>query len=227
MSDVCAMAREHTADDLLSLITTRRSIAPKRLQPPAPTPADIMTLIEAALSAPDHGGLRPWRLIQVTDSGRERLAEVFVAAKRRQDGDASLQQLARERDKALNAPLLLVVVARPQAGHTDIPLHEQWVAVGAAVQNMLLAAHALGHGASLLSVAKARDPLVRASLGLAPDETLVGFLSIGTIATPPQPRRGRDAVAFLSFWSEPMAPGENAGGATAPRAATALPPASR
>ncbi|QNT70229.1 nitroreductase family protein [Defluviicoccus vanus] len=191
------MPHEGDSSELLALINRRRSVAPKRLRPPGPTPTELAAMIDAALSAPDHGGLRPWRIIQVADSGRQRLAAAFVEAKRRRTPDVPQAILARERDKALHAPTLLVVCARPRGDRADIPAYEQLIAVGAAVQNLLLAAHVLGYGASLLSGEKARDPLVRACLGVALDEILVGFLSIGSIATPSPPRPPQHADAFF------------------------------
>ncbi len=194
-----------SVDDRLALITSRRSIAPKRLGPPGPTAAEIEAIVAAALTAPDHGGLHPWRLIQVTDDSRERLAEVFVSAKRRRSPHAPPALIAREREKALNAPVLLVVCARPRTDLPEIPPYEQLIAVGAAVQNLLLAAHGLGYGASLLSGEKARDPLVRRSLGLHADEILVGFLSIGSIVTAATERRRPPVEVHFSVWKEAAA----------------------
>ncbi len=189
-------------DARLAPITSRRSVAPKRLRPPGPSAAEIRAMVDAALTAPDHGGLRCWRIIDVAEDSREHLAEVFVAAKLAREPDAPAETLERERDKARSAPVLLVVCARPQRDRAGIPEYEQLIAVGAAIQNLLLAAHNMGYGASLLSGEKARDPLVRASLGLLADEILVGFLSIGSIAKSPPARPHRDAGAFLSVWSD-------------------------
>lgn len=163
-------------------------------------------MIDAALTAPDHGGLRPWRIIRIADGSREQLARVFVEAKRRRAPDCPPADLDRERDKALHAPMLLVVCARLREDLPDVPPYEQLVAVGAAVQNMLLAAHGLGYGASLLSGAKARDPLVRSCLGVLPGEILVGFLSLGSI-TEQKPARPRpDAGGLMTVWTELAVP---------------------
>jgi len=197
------MPPEQALGDCLALITSRRSIAPKRLQSPGPTAAEVEAMVAAALTAPDHGGLRPWRIIRIADDGREQLAEVFVAARRLRFPDATPAMLERDRDKALNAPLLLVVCARPRPDLPEVPPYEQLIAVGAAVQNLLLAAHGLGYGASLLSGEKARDPRVRRCLGVEPDEILVGFLSIGSIARLTSVRPQPDAGTVITVWHEP------------------------
>jgi nitroreductase len=198
------MPHDMSANTVLELISSRRSVAPKRLGEPGPTSAEIATMVRTAMTAPDHGALRPWRVIHVADSSRDRLAEVFVEAKRRRLPDAPQSLLDRERNKALNAATLLVVCARVRSDVAEVPVHEQLVAVGAAVQNMLLAAHALGFAAILLSGEKARDPFVRAALDLSPDEILIGFLSIGSVSSPLPPPKQRPAVDdHLSLWTGP------------------------
>jgi nitroreductase len=198
------MRRDAVAENFLALVCSRRSVAPKRLVEPGPCRADLETIVGAACSAPDHGGLQPFRVILVAEGSHPLLGEIFVEAKRRRLPDASSLMLDRERQKALNAPTLLVACARLHDGMADIPVSEQLVSVGAAIQNLLLAAHALGFGAILLSGEKTRDPLVRDAFGLGSDEMLVGFISIGTPDPSHHPLKHRRAVeAYLSTWTEP------------------------
>jgi hypothetical protein len=49
--------------DALELLKTRRSIKPVELAGPAPSAAEIETLVTIASRAPDHGKLVPWRFI--------------------------------------------------------------------------------------------------------------------------------------------------------------------
>jgi len=56
---------------------------------------------------------------------------------------------------------------------------ENICAAAAATQNLLLAAHALGLGAMWRTGPAARDPNVKAFLGLVPDQHLIGFVYIG------------------------------------------------
>jgi nitroreductase len=202
------MRREGAADDFLALIYSRQSIAPKRLVPPGPSRDDLEAIVRAAGSAPDHGALHPFRVIHVADDGRHRLAEIFAAAKLRRLPDAPPMMLGREREKALNAPTLLVACARLRKDVADIPVSEQLIAVGAALQNLLLAAHALGFGAIVLSGEKTRDALVCEAFGLGADEMLVGFISIGGIDASSQrpPKRRRAVEDYLSTWTGPPSP---------------------
>ena len=58
---------------------------------------------------------------------------------------------------------------------------EQWLSAGAALGNILSAAHLLGRGAMMLSGSRCKDAELRAALGLGDEEFLAGFVSIGTI----------------------------------------------
>ena len=189
--------------EFIDLILGRGSVSPKRLIPPGPTAAEIRTMIAAAVTAPDHCGLRPWRFLRIADEARQRLADLFVEAKRRRAPDADPAVLARERDKALRAPVLIAVCARIDPDNPKVPPGEQFASVGAAVQNVLLAAHALGYGAIMLSGERTRDPLIRDGFGLGDAETLVGFISLGSAAAE-APRKPRpDPVEHLQVWNGP------------------------
>jgi len=56
---------------------------------------------------------------------------------------------------------------------------ENICAVAAAVENLLLAAHALGLGAMWRTGPAARDPEVKKFLGFEPDQELLSFVYIG------------------------------------------------
>ena len=181
-------------------ICSRQSTSPKLLAPPGPDEVELETMIRAAVSAPDHGRLRPWRFIRIADAGRDALGELFADAKRRKDPDCSVADLERERDRAARAPGLVAVVACIDC-NCDIPEHEQFISVGAAVQNLLLVAHAFGYGARLVSGIKTRDRLLCAALGLNAAEELVGFICIGTPVKLARHRNRPDPGDHLTVWS--------------------------
>ncbi|MFS2053738.1 nitroreductase family protein, partial [Variovorax sp. CT11-76] len=52
------------AERILEVLLTRRSVSPRRLQPPGPNPEELDGLLQAGLRAPDHGALHPWRVIE-------------------------------------------------------------------------------------------------------------------------------------------------------------------
>ena len=184
---------------LVAPLVTRRSVSPKRLGSPAPSEDDLQAMTQAALSAPDHGGLHPWRLIVFADAQRPRLAGLFEAEKRRRDPLASDQDLRRARDHATRAPALLAFVIRPHVQHV-VPVREQWLGAGAALGNFLNAAHQLGYGAIVLSGERCHDVELLEELGIGDDEFLAGFISVGSVEDAPPARRPRSPDTMLSVW---------------------------
>jgi nitroreductase len=170
----------------VSWLLGRRSVAVKRLGLPAPSEDELRQILTAALAAPDHGALRPWRLILCTAESRERLAQLFVAAKLSLNPAATELELTREREKALRPPVLVVLVAAPKPGVVQIPEVEQIASAGAALQSILLATHGLGYGAIMLSGSRCAAENVRAALRVEAGESILGFISIGTIVDTPR-----------------------------------------
>jgi nitroreductase len=185
----------------IDALLERRSA--KTLTEPAPDDGALSLLLECASRAPDHGRLRPWRFIVIRGAARERLGELMADQLQRKQPSASPEALQRERQKALRAPLIIVVAAAFNAA-AKIPPIEQVLAAGAAAQNMMLAATALGFGAMWKTGDAAYDDTVKVALGLEARDSIVAFLYVGTApadAVPP-PARGQweDRV---SYWSEP------------------------
>ena len=167
--------------DPLALLRSRYSLGARYLAEPGPDDASLERMTEAALRAPDHGGLVPYRFVVVRGAARERLACTFEQAAR--DAGKDDASVAMERARSLGVPVTVAVVVRIDAGHPLAPPHEQWIAVGGAIANFLNAAHALGYGGKLLSGRKVRLPAVQAAF-CEPGETLVGWIVLGT------PQRG-------------------------------------
>jgi len=165
--------------DTLTALTTRVSVA--RLTEPGPSDGQIRRLLQAAIRAPDHGMIRPWRFLVLQGEAREQLADIMEWRLLRRQPDAD--QCARDniRNKALRAPTIIVAVAEIAEGH-KIPAWEQVLAVGAAVQNIMVAAHAQGIGAMWRTGDLANDDTVKARLGFADKDQVVGFVYLGTPA---------------------------------------------
>jgi nitroreductase len=163
--------------ELIAAIQTRSSAA--RLADPGPTPEDLDILLAAAARAPDHGRLRPWRFIVLEDAVREAFTSAAVQAKRARLPDMTAEQSASERGKLDRSPAIVVIGCAVNRDQTKIPEIEQVAAVGAAAQNLFLAAHDLGYGVMWKTGAAAYDAAVKATVGLRPDDHIVAIMHLG------------------------------------------------
>ncbi len=186
-----------SAMNAIEALHTRESAA--KLQDPAPDDAALNALLQAALRAPDHGRLRPWRFLAIRGEALNRFGDVLAETLQARAPEATPDMLARERAKALRAPLIVVVAARIQRGG-KIPEIEQILSSGAAAQNIMLAAHAMGYGAMWKTGDPAYDPRVKRALGLDEDDAIVAFIYLGTNTGGPRPTARPSVQDFLIEW---------------------------
>ena len=179
-------------------LTTRNS-AP-RLTEPGPDKVSLEYMFQSALRAPDHAWLQPWRFLTIEGEDREKLGELFRDAllARNPEADAEAQQKALV--SPLRAPLLVVVICR-YTEHPKVPHQEQVISAGCAAHAMMLAAEAQGYAAIWRTGANAEDHRVAAGLGLADNESIVGFLYFGSRDGREKPLPERPIPEYVSRWT--------------------------
>ena len=165
-----------------ALIESRQNISPRHLVEPGPSREQLDAMLALAAAAPDHGQLTPWRFVLVPMDQRHRLAEVFALSLVDRDPGATQAQVADAREKAYRAPLLLVAIASLGSREPDTPALERMVSMGAAIQNLLLGAHAMGFGTGLTSGRAMSSPHLRRLCGLDDGEVAVCCVNMGTVA---------------------------------------------
>ena len=183
-------------------ILDRHSTPARLMTEPAPDSAQLRHLLEAAMSAPDHGRIQPYRFISIRGEGREALSRVFGEACQRRDPNVTPEYLKKQMDKPLRAPLIVVVVASLIESQ-KIPEIEQMLCAGAVAHNILLGANAMGFGSIWLTGDNAYDDSVCQALGLAQNEKIIGFLYLGTETEKFSSRQKANIDDKLSDWSVP------------------------
>ena len=183
--------------DIFEAIHTRQSIPKVK---PDPVPRELIErVLEAAVQAPNHHKVRPWRFVVLTGSARERLGEVMAASLHRRDPNATDDALNKERAKMLRAPVVIAVGVSKPTLPKELEI-ENVCAAAAATQNLLLAAHALGLGAMWRTGSAAFDPAAKTFLGFGPDQHVIAFVYVGypeSVATPPSRPSYTDRTVWL------------------------------
>lgn len=184
--------------DPLRLLATRRSGKARDMIEPGPDEAQLRHILSIASRVPDHGKLAPWRFVIVPKEAREALADVIERAYLAQKPDAVRLERLAMRDFATQAPTLVVVMSKP-AHASHIPLWEQELSGGAAVMNLLNAAHAMGFVGNWLTGWPTFSTAVRDALG-EPDERIAGFVFLGTPGKPLEERPRPDLESVVRIW---------------------------
>lgn len=169
------MPRDVALDPRLQLLHDRRTVS--RQTAPGPSDVELAAILAAADAAPDHGRLRPWRFAVLSQEDRARVAASYAAAQRTVDDAPGL--IERAASKPLRGPCVVAAYART-VEHAAVPAWEQLAAAAAAVQNLCLAATALGYGSAWRTGWFVDHPLVRVALRAADDERVIGMVHLGT-----------------------------------------------
>ncbi|CCF85735.1 nitroreductase family protein [Nitrolancea hollandica] len=193
---------------VLEAIRTRRSIG--KVGPERPPREAIQQILDAATWAPTHHKTQPWRFYVLAGRAREALGEVMAECKAAQvSGSKAESKVEKARRKPLRAPVIVAVAVQPSRDE-DVVEIEEIAATSAAVQNMLLAAHAMGLGAIWRTGDPCYDPKVQAFFGLQEPARLLGFVYLGYPAV--SSLRGKripaEELTVWLGWEDELAEGE-------------------
>jgi nitroreductase len=182
----------------IEALLSRYSLGGRYLVDPGPTAQELQWIVQAALRAPDHGELTPFRICAIQGQARSRLAALFVDYAKR--SGKSPESILIERERASLVPTTLAVIARIDMHHPLVPAHEQWMCVGGAITNILNCLHALGFAGKMLSGGKVRDPEISKAF-CTTGEVLVGWIGIGTPTHSPREHMTKSIDQTLSFFN--------------------------
>ncbi len=183
-------------------IKTRRSV-PLLLDKEVPKEL-IEKIIEAGTYAPNHFRTEPWRFFVLSGDGRTKLGDVFVEIEKSNqenpESEDSKKRIERNQKNPLRSPVIIAVGVEPGDRHNLI-LKEEFAAVSASVQNMLLTAHALGLGAIWRTGSICYNPKVTEFFKLSEQGEIVGFIYLGYTEVEPGPIKRTDPKELTTWIS--------------------------
>jgi nitroreductase len=184
-----------TSPQTLAFLARRRSASAVTLGDPAPSDADLTTLLRLATRVPDHGKLSPWRFVVLKGETKRRfIAGLEAIAAQRPDA----AKLTAKLGKIKAPPLTVAVISRVSPG--EIPEWEQRLSAGAVCMTLIIAAQAMGYGANWITDWYAYDAEALRLLGLGEGERVAGFVHLGTSTEPPLERVRPDVEAIVEEW---------------------------
>jgi len=197
--------------NVLEAMATRRSVR-RFSNEPVPI-EDIREMVRHAAMAPSVNNCQPWQFLAITDTELlrkmgEAVADTLdtlfpdAALPRRQQQKATIERLSTF---FMQAPCVVAMLQSPHHSQLDTLIERTDAdpelindlrrfpglqSVGAATQNLLLAAHAMGYGACWVSGVLVARQKLEALLGVEPPQSLASFIAIGhTASTPSESER--------------------------------------
>ena len=195
---------------LVELLCQR--VSSPRLTEPAPNKQELDLVFKSALRAPDHMMLRPWRYLVIEGEARHKLGELFLSSAKLSSEEQTEQskgnfveemtEFKAEKFKMMpmRAPMLIVAIAS-LVDHPKVPHEEQILSCGVGVGYMLLALQVLGYGGVWRTGDIALNKYVHKGLGLKSNESIVGFLYLGTPVGEPKPVPNFNPQDYFSNWN--------------------------
>ena len=184
-------------NETIDLLLRRRSLVVAKQTEPGPSPEDLDTILRCAIRVPDHAKLEPWRIQVVQKEAQQKLGKAFADIFKKNNPEAEVARVEAERQRPGRAPLLLIVSTKIESER--IPRWEQILSGGAVCQNILIAATALGYASQWLSEWVNYNEDVKAHLGIAESDEILGFMYIGTASEQPKERPRPELENIISY----------------------------
>ena len=164
--------------ETIKALISRRSNS--HLVDPIPSSDQMNLVYQAAFRAPDHSWLRPWRFIEVTGGGRNKLGNAFLNSAKK-SGDVDEEKSHKILSLPLRSPMVIVVITQ-LTDKPNIPRIEQIQSTAAATQNILLAFHDMGYGAYWRTgkYSTENNIYIANELSLPINSEVLGYLYVGT-----------------------------------------------
>jgi len=183
--------------DIFDAIESRRSI--KSFSDEPVSDDTIRKLLSMAVLAPNHRMTEPWRFYVLGPEARAGYGAALGKRKARRVDDPDAAAAVKEKVAASHRDLPAMLAVGMVLDDDPEIREEDYAATYMAIENLSLAAVAMGLGAHVKSGAVMDDPRAREAVGVADGERIVATIHMGEPAEIPAPKK-RTSAAELTTW---------------------------
>jgi nitroreductase len=183
--------------DILEAIGTRRSVKHFADRPVGRD--EIELLLDAFVQAPNHRMTEPWRFYVLGPAARRAWGEALGARKAKKVEDPEAARAVREKVAGAEAGLPAAIAVSMTLNENPEIREEDYAATMMGVQNLLLAARAIGLASHIKTGAVMDDPRARAAVGVPEGERIVALIHLGEAASEPE-KKARRPASELTTW---------------------------
>ena len=186
--------------DIIEFLTTRRSVTAKIMAPGSVHDKHLQKILEVGLRVPDHGALKPWRLVVIAGDARKRLDKTIILPTFLKDNPTVSEEVKGiEGSRMQRADVVIAVISKP-VEHKSIQQWEMHLSAGAVCTTLLYAAQSYGYAAQWLTEWYAYNNEVLIALGGVPGkDRIAGFIYIGEKIKNPVERTRPNPELVISY----------------------------
>lgn len=182
---------------IFEAIAARRSI--KTFTDRAISNEAIDQLLEIAVQAPNHRMTEPWRFYVLGPEARYAYGAALGARKAKKVEDSEAAEAVLTKVAATHRALPAMLAVATTLDENPEIREEDYAATFMAIQNLCLAACAMGLGTHVKSGAVMDDPQARAAVGVPDGQRIIATISLGEPTTVPEPKNRHGASAFTTW----------------------------
>jgi nitroreductase len=192
---------KYSLSEITDIIKDRRTIYPEFFSERKVHKEMVEKLINNAIWAPTHGMTQPWRFTVFMNEGLQLLSNVLSAIyQAKYTGDAfNEMKYNKLKQRPLKASAVIAIVVEYDAKGKITELDDT-LAVGCALQNMMLTATAYGLGAFWATPGIIKEQEINEFLNIENGKCL-GFLYLGYPAGE-WPKSQRKPIEYITKWIE-------------------------
>ncbi len=166
--------------EITELIRSRRSVAPEFFTSRKVHKEQVELLLNNAIWAPTHGMTQPWRFIVINGEEKESLAKIaqYALVEGKSADLINPMKVERMVSRIITASVVIAIILNREKT-AKVPEWEEVAAIGAAVQNLHLSAHAYGLAGFWATPGILKHPAVVDFLSLEEGQTCLGFFYLG------------------------------------------------
>ncbi len=185
--------------ETIKTLLSRRSNS--QLIDPAPSDEEMRIVYQAAFRAPDHSWLRPWRFIEVSGEGRNKLGAAFLRSSKKID-DIDEEKEKKILGLSLRSPMIIIIVSKIFE-KSNVPRLEQIQSTAAATQNILIALHDMGYGAYWRTgkYSSENNQYIANELSLDNNSEVLGYIYVGTPSKEPKEAPVLNKNDYVTIWN--------------------------
>lgn len=185
----------------LDFLSKRRSVTAKMMKPGHVKNEDLNLILNTGLRVPDHGGLKPWKIIVFKGESRKKFdEEVILREFKANNANLTPDMIKMESSRLQRADTVIAIISNT-VEHSKIPEWEQILSCGAVCTTILYAAQSLGYAAQWVTEWYAYNTNIISELGGNPlKDKVAGYIYIGEKNKNPKERIRPNFDEYINYY---------------------------